>query len=267
MKNILSKLILIVGFFFVLWYGLSQIDYMTIFKIEEKEEKLEKKLGDLVWKSIKNREVQLSDSLITAQVQSIVDRLCEANGIEVEKIKTHIIIKSEVNAFALPDDHLVLHSGLLDIVDYGEELAGVIAHELAHMEQNHVMKKMIKEIGIAVLMNLTAGSGVLGEIHKVLTSSAYDRSLESEADEEGFNFLIEADIDPSGLANFLYKVGLETDDYFTMMNWIATHPDPSQRSQEIVSLIEDLGDPEYEPVFTEEEWQMFQEKLDEAVGY
>ena len=98
-----------------------------------------------------------------------------------EIIKVHVLNKDEINAFALPNGHLIIYSGLINNSGNQEELTGVICHEIAHIELNHVMKKLIKEIGLSVLISMTTGKGgseIIKETAKMLSSSAFDRKLE-----------------------------------------------------------------------------------------
>jgi beta-barrel assembly-enhancing protease len=83
--------------------------------------------------------------------------LCKANTIERDSLKVHIVEKDEVNAFALPNNHLVVYTGLITDCKKQEALQGVLGHEIAHIEKNHVMKKLSKEVGLSVLLSATTG--------------------------------------------------------------------------------------------------------------
>ena len=74
-------------------------------------------------------------------------------------------------------------------------LSGVIAHELAHIEKKHVIKKLTREIGLSVLVSVISGQsdpGVISQIAKTLSSSAFDRKMEKEADMVGVQYLLNA---------------------------------------------------------------------------
>lgn len=89
-----------------------------------------------------------------------------------------------MNAFSLPDGHLIVFSGLILNSDSPEELAGVVGHELAHIELNHVMKKLVKEVGLSTLISLitgNSGSDMIKETAKTLSLTAFDRNLEKDA--------------------------------------------------------------------------------------
>ncbi|MDZ7607365.1 MAG: M48 family metallopeptidase [Cyclobacteriaceae bacterium] len=131
--------------------------------------------------------------------------MCDKNDIDRDKIKVHLLFKDEVNAFALPDGHLVIFSGLILESENPEELSGVIAHELAHIKLNHVMTKLMREVGLSVLLSMASGGGgdMLRETAKMLSSTAFDRALEKEADIKAVDYLIEANISPEPFATFL----------------------------------------------------------------
>ena len=171
--------------FFGTWFVLTKIDWVTVFKVQKVTDKTEEKLGDLFWEIFQRTEKENKNPFVVNSIDSIVTRICIANKIDREFIKVHILNKGDINAFALPNGHLIVYSGLMTNSDNQEELSGVICHEIAHINLNHVMKKLVKEIGLSVLISMTTGNGgseIVKETAKMLSSSAFDRSLEKEAD-------------------------------------------------------------------------------------
>ncbi|RYD18617.1 MAG: hypothetical protein EOP88_21980 [Verrucomicrobiaceae bacterium] len=77
---------------------------------------------------------------------------------------------------------------------------------------------------------------VIQKAVKTLSSSAYDRRLESEADKTSVHYLSKANIDPEGFAAFMEKMEARNADD-TDMSWISTHPDPGQRAAKIRSSL------------------------------
>jgi predicted Zn-dependent protease len=148
------------------------------------------------------------------------------------------VIKShEVNAFALPDYNMVIYTGLIDYAKNAEEVAGVMAHEIGHMEKNHVMKKLGKEIGIAMLWTIAGGDAgfeIMKETARVLSSSAFDRSQETEADLFAVEMMAKANIDPENLGSFLFRLN-QNNDLPDELVWISTHPDSKERAAEIIA--------------------------------
>jgi predicted Zn-dependent protease len=242
MTRLLSQLAILLLVFFGMWYLLSQVNWMKKFHIERASLSLEEKLGDLFWESIKQSNVVMLDPAVTKPVDSLLQKICEANHLDADKLKLHIVESSEVNAFAMPNGHMVVYSGLIEQCDNEAELVGVMAHELAHIQHQHVMKKLLKEVGIATLVSLTTGNRDGGAVHRLassLSSAAYDRTLEKDADLTGVEYLITADIDPEQLANFLYKQANKDSKMPVDLSWLSTHPDSKDRAAYILDAIKD----------------------------
>lgn len=240
MRNLGVKFILILLLFFGCWVLFSQIDWMNILNIKEVSEKTEKKLGDLYWKHFKKSQNEITEATVFKPVDSLLIVLCEANGIDRQEIKLHILKNKEVNAFALPGMQIILLSGLITECKNEAELAGVIGHELAHIQEKHVMKKLIKEVGLSVLVSTATGgnSDVIRQSAKLLSSSAYDRSLEKAADRKAVDYLSKAEIPLKPMAEFLTRLAEENGDTPESLVWISTHPDTKARVDFINERIE-----------------------------
>ena len=257
MEKVIIRIVIILVLFFGLFYGLQQIDWMTLFKIEETTKSNEEKFGELIWDSINGTETIVKDESVNQAIDSLVTAICEANDIDREEIKVHVIEKWEVNAFALPNNHLIIYTGLINACENEAELCGVISHELAHLQLGHVMKKMVKEIGLATIISMTAGNGgaqVVLESLKHLTSTAYDRSLETEADIKAVDYMVKAKIDPEQFANFLYGIGGDDSDISKFTEWINTHPNSQARAEEIITYSLTKTDMEFESILSDESW-------------
>jgi beta-barrel assembly-enhancing protease len=242
MKRTAIEFLILVALFFSTWFGLSRVNWMAILKIEKATKSTEEKLGEIFWKQFSKTEEEIAEKAVRDSVSALVDRICKYNDIDRSSIKVHVLRKDEVNAFALPDDHLVVYSGLLAACEDETELLGVLGHEIAHMEKNHVMKKLIKEVGLSVLISMTTGNGggeVIKETAKLLSSRAYDRDLEREADQTSVDYLLKAKIDPEPFADFLYRLSDETGSLPEQLSWISTHPDSKERAEQIIAYIND----------------------------
>jgi beta-barrel assembly-enhancing protease len=236
MKKIFLQIILVVSFF-ALWFTLSRVDWMTLFKVEKIAGSTEEKLGELFWELYHQTGKEISNKEAISALDSILTKMCDANGIDRTEIKLHLIESDEINAFALPDKHLVVCSGLVLSSENEEELCGVMGHELAHIQLNHVMKKLIKEVGLSVLISITTGKGSsenIREVAKLLSSSAYDRSLEREADIRSVDYMKNSGIDPEHFANFLFRLGDSEAEGLKYFSWISTHPDSKERAEYII---------------------------------
>ena len=254
-KPIIQGLITIV-LFFGTWYALTQIDWMKILKVQQVTDKTEQKLGELFWEVFKKSDKEIKNTNVVNSVDSIVAQICKTNKIDRSKLKVHILSNDEINAFALPNGHLIIYSGLIINADNQEELAGVICHEIAHIELNHVIKKLVKEIGLSVLISMTTGNSgadAIKETAKMLSSSAFDRSLEKEADIKAVDYLVNANIDPKPFADFLYKISDKEHEATKYVTWMSTHPDSKDRAEYIIAYSKDKKTA-YKPILASETW-------------
>ena len=263
MRKMMIQGLVVLASFFSTWFLLQQVDWISVFKVKKITEKTEEKLSELFWEFFKKNEKEITDQFVTNTIDSLLTKLCVCNNINRSQIKIHLLDKNEVNAFALPNGRIVIYSDLILAAENQEELSGVISHELAHIELNHVMKKLMKEIGLNVLISMiTGGSGTdaIGEAAKLLSSTAFDRSMEREADIKAVDYLIKANINPEPFAHFLYKLSDSESDAMKYLSWISTHPDSKERAKDIIeySVNKAKG---AEPVLSQGTWVMLKEKL------
>ncbi|EAZ96970.1 peptidase, M48 (Ste24 endopeptidase) family protein [Flavobacteria bacterium BAL38] len=261
MKTI-SKGLVVIALFFGVWMLLSQINFVKHFKVKEAKTGTEKTLGDIIWNEIEATETIIFDDSIVNTLDSLLLPICKENNIVRDSLKVHIIDKDEVNAFAMPDNHLVVYTGLIKACKNEQALLGVLGHEIAHIEGNHVMKKLSKEIGLSVLLSITTGanSTVISQIVKTLSSSAYDRSLETEADMESVKYMLNANIDPRPFADFLYELSLDNE-LHKYTYWVSTHPESEARAKTILNYLK-TKKIKSKPILTNEAWEDFKNSID-----
>jgi beta-barrel assembly-enhancing protease len=263
MKKPIIQGLLTILLFFGTWFALTQFDWMYIFKVQQVTDKTEQKLGELFWEVFKKSEKEIRNTYVVNSVDSIVTQICKANKIDRDKLKIHVLNNDDINAFALPNGHLIIYSGLIFNSDNQEELAGVICHEIAHIELNHVMKKLVKEIGLSVLISMTTGNSgteVIKETAKMLSSSAFDRSLEKEADIKAVDYLVNANVNPEPYADFLYKLSVSEHKASKYLTWISTHPDSKERAEYIIEYSKGkLTD--YKTILSPETWDKLKAAL------
>jgi predicted Zn-dependent protease len=143
-----------------------------------------------------------------------------------------VVNDPEVNAFALPGGFVTVNFGLLEEAESGEEVAGVLAHELQHALLRHGTRRVLRGLGVSAILGLLTGGGdlqLLGGAASDLVALSYDREQESEADRRGVALLQKAGIDPSGLARFFER--LAKSPLPTPPALLSTHPDPGDRAR------------------------------------
>ena len=256
MKKVLFEGAVIVASFLVTWVILLQVDWKTVFKVEQATKQTEEKLGEIFWDIFKRAEEENTDKFVVDSIDSLVNKICTENNIDRAQIKVHVLNKDEINAFALPGGHLIIYTGLISASENEGELSGVIGHELAHIQLNHVMRKLIREVGLSVLVSMTSGNGngeIIKETARILSSTAFDRDLEKEADLKPVDYLVKANIDPESFANFLYKLSYKESEMLQYVTWVSTHPDSKERAEYIIEYAEGKTKTST-PVLTKETW-------------
>lgn len=263
MKKLVIQALAIISVFLSVWMGLSKVNWLAVLKVEHFSKTAEEKLGDLFSDLFSQSGKQIQDKKIIVPLHDILLRICMANGMDPAEIKMHVIESDEVNAFALPNRQLIIYTGLISASDNEAELSGVISHELAHIELDHVMKKLVKEVGLSVLISITGrggGSEIIQEAAKLLSSSAYDRNLEKEADVKAVQYLLNSNINPVPFAKFLSRLGVKDSNIEKHLSWISTHPDSEERAGYVLELA-GKKHRSFKPVLSQAAWEEFKESL------
>ena len=263
MKKTILQGAIIVVLFGSAFFALSRIDWMKIFKVQQVTDQTEEKLGDLFWDVFEKSGKEVKDVHVVNAIDSIITNICEANDIDRKKLKPHVLASDEINAFALPNGHLVINTALILESGHQDELAGVIAHELAHIQLNHVMKKLVKEIGLSVLISMTTGSNgaeTIKESARMLSSSAFDRKMEKDADMKAVEYLVNAKVNPEKFAEFLYKFVEGEQENLALLTWISTHPDSKSRAEYIIEQSKQQTE-SYNSIISDGLWKRLQERV------
>jgi predicted Zn-dependent protease len=114
----------------------------------------------------------------------------------------------EVNAYALPGGIVVVNKGMIEEVADAEELAGVLAHEVQHIEHRHTLQQMIASAGWAAMLAVVLGdvSAITAIVIHQLGNLRNSRKLEAEADTEGMKALARAGISLDGMARLFRRL-------------------------------------------------------------
>jgi predicted Zn-dependent protease len=142
----------------------------------------------------------------------------------------------------------VVHAGLIRGADSAEELAGVLAHEIAHVELRHSLNGAIKNLGLRALFALVLGdvSGTFaGDIASQLTELKFSRDAERDADREGLRRLVAGAISPHGMPRFFEKLAAKEGKTGEALALVSTHPSSSERIEILKREIAALPAREY----------------------
>jgi len=174
----------------------------------------EQELGDKVLAELKEKETFITDAKMQTNLAWSVAPLMRAVPTNALGFKFYLLQSPLPNAFALPGGHVVVSTGLMDLAERPEEIAGVVAHELAHVTRKHGLRKIISSAGPYLLcrMFMQGNSGLLGMLaggSQVMVFQSFSQEYEIEADDVGWQYLLAARIDPRGLPDMLRKLEAE----------------------------------------------------------
>jgi Zn-dependent protease with chaperone function len=158
-----------------------------------------------------------------------------------------------INAFSVPGFHIVLAKGLIDAAESPDEVAGVLAHEMAHSIQHHPTAGLITEIGLGVI--ISAAFGTSPDFGVKMLNFSYSRKYEFEADKIGTQLLNQANISADGLITFFHRISSDSQDIEKYFKYVSTHP-PSQERIEKINQYNQVLNPR--PSLTLKEWQALQ---------
>lgn len=144
-----------------------------------------------------------------AAFASMAEKLRVAGGIE-HPLDAHVLQSSIPNAIALPGGKVYLFDGLLQKARSADEIAGILAHELGHVQHRHVMQALIYNGGTSFLIGLllgdiTGGSAVIFATRSLLQAS-HSREAEEAADDFAFATMRKLGRSPVPMAELLFRI-------------------------------------------------------------
>jgi beta-barrel assembly-enhancing protease len=180
----------------------------------------------------------------TAQVhlRALYEQLKLANP-ELAHLNIEIFVSTsdEMNAFAAPGNLIVINQGLIQKADSVEEIMGVLAHEVAHVELPHVLKSLAGGLGTlagTIFLSTLIGSDGAITIAKATNflQLKYSREKEIAADKKGFYFLQRANVSPSGMIRFFEKLSHSEKLVPNVLRFASTNPSSEERVQVLSEL-------------------------------
>jgi beta-barrel assembly-enhancing protease len=158
-----------------------------------------------------------------------------------------VIDSDEVNAFALPGGYFYVHKGLILAADNEAELAGVMAHEIAHVAARHAMESQGKGtfINLASLAGIIFGGPILstvlqngGGLMAGLAQLKFSRGAEEEADKLGVQYLYASGYDPTAMSTMFEKLASKNKKKpGVVQKLFSTHPQSVDRRDASLSLV------------------------------
>ena len=197
----------------------------------------EEKFGQDEIAKLRQEGVLLDDTNQIAQLTQLAQPLIRVLPENRRNLKFYILNDEDPNAFALPGGNVVVHTGLLQMTETPEELLGVLAHELAHETQRHVIRQKIAAAGPLVIFGVflhgKSGAGNLLALGSgLMIYQGFSQEYETEADDVGWKYMVAAKIDPRGMLSAFKKLKAMEDEMGLgqlMPQAFASHPALAKR--------------------------------------
>jgi beta-barrel assembly-enhancing protease len=211
----------------------------------------EKKLGKEFYEKLEKANVISQNERATAFLNRLGELILSHSDKAPFDFKFSIIRSSAINAFATPGGYVYVNQGLITLVENEGELAGVLAHEIAHVNGRHIaqLADRSQKVGISALAAILAGAflGGGGDLTAAVTgftmatattlSLQYSREQEEAADRMGISYLVAAGYDGSTMLDFL-KIMRRYEFYSNAIpSYFLTHPGTDERTRYIDALL------------------------------
>ena len=194
----------------------------------------------------------VSDSTVNRYVDSIGARLVRQASGPKYPYSFDVANYREINAFALPGGPVWIHRGALASAQNESQIAGVLAHEIAHIAQRHAASQMTKGVlanGLLSLLGAVVGNDRGGQIAQVAGGLAaqgymlkFSRDHEREADEVGAQIMKRAGWSPLGMVEFMQILRAQAGrDPGSVQTFLSSHPAPGERVTRLQSTVNRLG--------------------------
>ena len=248
----------VVGLGLMVWFGSDLIVEWAVARIPVQ---WEQKLGETVYQDFLSKETVLKDGPAVSAVQEMTQRMTAKIPNNPYTFQVSVVQSPMVNAFALPGGYVVVFTGLMRKAESGEEVAGVLSHELNHVLQRHGMERLVKMMGLAAVVSILVGDqqGLIGLARQLgleLATLKFGREQETEADVTGIRLLSDARIAPDGMIRFFERLSEKDKERVELFS---SHPMSAARAGRLKAELAALPKQTPEP-FTFE-WKGVQDSL------
>jgi predicted Zn-dependent protease len=198
-------------------------------------------LGRQAQAEVQAQTPRIDDGEVVSYVRNVFQQLARHTSGPRYPYSVSMANYAEVNAFSLPGGPVWVHRGVLSAAQNESQLAGVLAHEIAHIERRHVARQISKQMvagGILALIERVLPNDRPGKIGEVAAGVAaqsvilkYGRDDERDADREGTRLLRQSGWDARGLADFLDVLRRQQGrDPSSVEIFLSNHPGPAERA-------------------------------------
>jgi len=216
-------------------------------------------LGEAFMRSVRAQTKLVTDPAISDYIDQLGQRLVASSDAPNYPFTFFVVNNSAVNAFAGPGGYIGIHTGLILTARNESELAGVMAHEIAHVTQRHLLRayESANQMSLptaagmiaAILLGVATGNteaGIAGvtavQAGNIQRQLNFTRANEKEADRIGIQTLARSGIDPYGMPSFFERLHQSTRLYGNNVpEFLSTHPITTNRIAESMSRAEQYG--------------------------
>ena len=194
------------------------------------------RVADMALKELKATGAECSSGAGTAALKKLQQTLISAADIQMPA-RIAVVRHTMPNAFALPDGRVVIFSALLKDASGPDELAGVLAHELGHVKEDHAGEGLVQMLGLRFFMLLMTGSADTADTRRLaelVIHTSYQRDKEREADHIAIETLHNAGISTEGFVHFFENQAKDMGS--GLFSYLSSHPSNEERIAEIKRL-------------------------------
>ncbi len=202
----------------------------------------EQAMGDSYMRQLRAFAPLMNDAEVNDYIQHLGFRLVENNPRAADRQFSFFVVEANsINAFALPGGYIGIHTGLINKTENESELASVIGHEIAHVTQRHLARRIelqsqlslptLAAFVAAILIatqsdnsdaGMAAMAGAQGLSQQAIIN--HTRANESEADRIGINSMYQAGFDPHAAVSFFEKMQQNSLYRSSNFEYLQTHP-------------------------------------------
>jgi len=149
--------------------------------------------------------------------------------------------EESLNALALPGGPIFITKGMLLQLETEDQLAGILAHEVAHVVARHGAAQMSRQIGMDIVLSAVVrdeaprGAMTVAQVGRQIINLSYSRDQERQSDIAGIDYMVEAGYNPYGMQQVMEM--LEQAAGVRSIEFLSTHPSPENRVQYINARI------------------------------
>ncbi|AGY91467.1 hypothetical protein SPICUR_02265 [Spiribacter curvatus] len=213
------------------------------------------RMGQEMMREIRQEVDLVDDPAVNAYIRDLGSRIAAATDTPAAAYRFFVVDDPRINAFAMPGGYIGVHSGLITASRNESELGAVIAHELSHVTQRHIARRIAAaeqtslRTAAMVLAGLVIGSQspqagmaavTTGMASGIDSQLAYSRDHEREADRTGMRILARANLDPTGMADFFEVLQADNRYRSRAPAFLSTHPLTRARIADTRSMARDM---------------------------